>query len=413
MSAIVATKDSAARISVKTHTGYSANLPEHQAKAQFIPAMEVIRSFSANTVGTWSSYSEVLLTPDQLPDVCDKFTLALTLGAATKTGGTVISIVNDGSFLNRLIEVSIGSELISSLYPETTYLNNILHNDTESKFKFLPAAGNAAVATRRTNTAAGQTLFLDLPLPFVQKYGWLSKQHAQALRIKIYHANLSDIVQTDGSAPVMAIASVTMNVSGRNYLNQSSLAAVVNTQRKLGHVDQRFLDPIQQQFSLASGSSSYTIQLTNYVGIFDHLLFVVRAASSVGTPLANAPDAFVAVQSYNLKDSAGNIVLPEIASAYALGPLLAKYVHGDATDIASGLGSVQKYVYPIFFGGRPEESLRKGTQHGFMKMDGLAKIQLTFAASLSAAAVVDVIGFTWANLATDANGGIKKSMVVA
>ena len=412
MAAVVATKDPAARISVKTHTGYSANLPEWQAKTQMVPAMEVIRSFSANTVGTWSSYSEILLTPDQLPDVCDKFTLQLTLGAATKTGGTVISLVNDGSFLNRLIEVSIGSELISSLYPETTYINNVLHYPTEQKFKFLPAAGNASLSTRQTHTAAGQVLFLDLPIPFVTKYGWLSKQHAQALRIKIYHANLSDIVQTDGTAPVMSIASVTMNVSGRNYLNQSSLAAVVNTQRKLGHVDQRFLDPIQQQFSLASGSSSYTIQLTNFVGLYDHLLFVVRASSSIGTPLANAPDAFVAVQSYNLKDSAGNIVLPEIASAYALGPLLAKYVTGDASDIASGLGSVQKYVYPIFFGGRPEESLRKGTQHGFMKLDGLAKIQLTFASSLSAASVVDVIGFTWANLATDANGTVKKSLVV-
>ena len=354
-----------------------------------------------------------MLTPDQLPDVCDKFTLQLTLGAATKTGGTVISLVNDGSFLNRLIEVSIGSELISSLYPETTYINNVLHYPTEQKFKFLPAAGNASLSTRQTHTAAGQVLFLDLPIPFVTKYGWLSKQHAQALRIKIYHANLSDIVQTDGTAPVMSIASVTMNVSGRNYLNQSSLAAVVNTQRKLGHVDQRFLDPIQQQFSLASGSSSYTIQLTNFVGLYDHLLFVVRASSSIGTPLANAPDAFVAVQSYNLKDSAGNIVLPEIASAYALGPLLAKYVTGDASDIASGLGSVQKYVYSIFFGGRPEESLRKGTQHGFMKLDGLAKIQLTFASSLSAASVVDVVGFTWANIATDANGTVKKSLVVA
>ena len=48
-----------------------------------------------------------------------------------------------------------------------------------------------------------------------------------------------------------------------------------------------------------------------------------------------------------------------------------------------------------------------------MKLDGLAKIQLTFAASLSAASVVDVIGFTWANLATDANGTVKKSLVVA
>ena len=102
--------------------------------------------------------------------------------------------------------MSIGSELISSLYPETTYLNNVLHYPTEQKFKFRPAAGNASLSTRQTHTAAGQVLFLDLPIPFVTKYGWLSKQHAQALRIKIYHANLSDIVQTDGTAPVMAIS---------------------------------------------------------------------------------------------------------------------------------------------------------------------------------------------------------------
>ena len=153
------------------------------------------------------------------------------------------------------------------------------------------------------------------------------------------------------------------------------------------------------------------MQLQSLVGLFDHVLFVVRAASSVSTALANDPAAFVAVQSYNLKDSGGNVIGPEITSAYALGPMLAKYVSGDATDIASGLGSVQKNVYSMWFGSRPEETLFKGTGYGYAKFTGLERMQITFASALSAAHVCDIIGYQLANISADAVGSIKKTVV--
>jgi len=119
----------------------------------------------------------------------------------------------------------------------------------------------------------------------------------------------------------------------------------------------------------------------------------------------------VAIQSFNVKDSGGNLIVPELTSAYNLGPYLDKFVKGDATDVASGLGSVQKYVYSVFFGSRPEDAIRKGTQHGYFKMTGLEKLQITFSSAIGSNYQVDVIGFPWANLSADANGIIKKSLV--
>jgi len=183
----------------------------------------------------------------------------------------------------------------------------------------------------------------------------------------------------------------------------------MNNQRKLGHVDQRFVDPQQQQITIPSGSTSYSITLTNFVGLYDSLFFGVRALASTGTPLANAPDAFVAVATYSLQDGAGNVILPAITSPYALSTYVGKFITGNGLD---NNDSVQKYVYPIFFGNRPEETLAKGTQHGLHRLDGTHKLVITFASSLSASYTVDLVGRLWSNLTADASGILRKTLVV-
>ena len=408
---IAATRDSFERTTLKQPNGKSVHLPSNQARTSFIPTTDVVRVFSAISTGNWSGYSELILDPGSLPNVVDKFTLALTLGAGTKTGGTVISLVNDGAFLSRLIEVSIGSELISSIYPESGYIGTLLHKTTEDKFKTMVAAANDTLAHRQAHAAAGQTIYINIPIPFIQKHGWQSSQHSAQLRIKIYHQDLATIVCTDGTAPVLPISSVALHVAGHQYVDQANVSALINMQKKLGSVSERFLDVVQQQFSQTAGSSTYTLQMTNLVGLYSHLYFVVRAAASTGTPLGNAPDAYLPVASYNIKDSAGNLILPEMPSGYALGPYLNKYVVGDATDVASGLGAVQKYVYPVFFGSRPRESELKGEQHGYMKLDGLSKLQVTFPAAIGSNYTVDVVGSVWAEVTADSTGQVKKTIL--
>ena len=408
MASVIATRDGQARTTVKSAAG-PTNLPTHQAQNQFVPTLDVVRLFQANSVGSWGTYSEFVLTPEQMPHIVEKVDLQLTLGAATKTGGTVISFVNDAAFLSRLIEVSIGSELISSMYPEGQYFRHVLHLTNEEKTLVLIAAGNDTLAHRQTKAAAGQTLVLSIPVPWINKYGYFTGQQASQLRIKVYHAALSDVVQTDGTAPVCAINSVQLAVSGRNYLNSASAGALVQTQRKLGRVDERFLDPVQQQFSLISGSASYTLQFTNFVGVFDHLKFVVRAASSVGTPLANSPDTFVAVASYSFSDGGGNVIFPTITSAFALGPYTAHYVSGNGLDNGD---TVQKLIYALYFGNRPEESLNKGTSHGFYRMGGTDRLTINFASAISANYVVDVVAYQASQISADAQGIVKRSKIV-
>lgn len=406
---VIATRDSQARSSVKTSAG-PVNLPVHQATTSFVPTSELVRSFTAQTQGQWGSYSEFVLTPDQMPDVVDQLTVVMSLAAATKTGGTVISFVNDGAFLNRLVEVYVGAELVTSLFPESQYINRVLHKSSEEKSLLLTALGNDTLANRRTHAAAGQTLYVPIRLPWIGKYGFFTKSFGSQLRLRLYHASLNDVAQTDGTTPVCSISNVSLQVSGRSYLNQTNVAALVSQQRKLGKVDERFVDPLQQQITLPSGSTSYTLTLTNFNGLLDSMFFVVRAAASVGTPLSNTPDAFVAVASYTLLDGAGNIILPATAHAYALGPYSEKYISGNGLD---NNDTAQKNIYPIFFGSRPEETLHKGTQHGLHRFDGTHKLVIQFASAISASYVVDVVGRVWSNISADAQGIIRKSLVSA
>jgi len=415
---VVATVDPQARTAVKSANNQVSNLPAYQAAHQHIPMQETYSSFSASTTGTWSSYSQWTLTPSQLPHVVDKLTLALTLGAGSVTGSGAasnVSLVNDAAFLSKLVEVRIGSQLLASLYPENSYVQPVIHMTTEEKALYLPVVGNASLATRRTNTAAGQTLYWDIPVPFITAKGWLTAQHPFNFDIKVFHNDLTSIVQTTGTSPVLPISSVVLNVSGRNYLSQQNAVNAVMNQRRLGPAHQRFLDPVQQQFTLASGSSQYTVQLTNVTGMVSHLLFLVRAQSSVGTPLGNTPDALLQCTSFSFLDSAGNIIIPQTSSAYALANYSAKYFIGDFTDIASGLGpsGTQKNIYSVVFDRTPKDALKLGTQEGFKYLDGLAKLQINFASATSSTYLVDVIAYVWSNITVDAGGNVTKSLVTA
>ena len=88
---------------------------------------------------------------------------------------------------------------------------------------------------------------------------------------------------------------------------------------------------------------------------------------------------------------------------------------GNLTDIAGGLGAsgTPKVVYPLVFTSDVEKSVFEGTSHGYLRLDGLAKLTITFASSLSAAYVVDVIGYVAAQLTADSTGAISKVLVSA
>ena len=413
MASTVATHDPQARTSVKTATS-TVHLPAHQAQAQHIPTIEVVKSYSATTTGTWSSYSEFSLTADQLPHVVDTVTVALALGAGSKTGGTYVSLVGDANWLFKSIEIYSGPNLLSTLYAENGFIQELAHATDEWKLKNLPAYGNATSSARHTAGTAAQTLYLNLPIPWlIKKTGWLSAQAAGALRFRLYHQDLSTVISTDGTSPAMAINSVTMNIAGRNYANQATVGAAITTQRKLGMVSERFWNPVQQQIVLAAGSVSYTVQLTNFVGNYSHLWFVIRAQSSVGTPLANTPQAFVACASYALNDSAGNVLIPTITHAYSQGVLLGRYVTGNFTDIDGGLGpsGTPRIVYPMIFASDPEKALFDGVSNGFLRLDGLAKLTVTFASSLASAYIVDVVGYCASQLNADSTGSVKSVLV--
>ena len=168
-----------------------------------------------------------------------------------------------------------------------------------------------------------------------------------------------------------------------------------------GETDERFADYVGSNLVVEGPGRAYAP--------VDHLKFVVRAASSVGTPLANSPDTFVAVASYSFSDGGGNVIFPTITSAFALGPYTAHYVSGNGLDNGD---TVQKLIYALYFGNRPEESLSKGTSHGFYRMGGTDRLTINFASAIGANHVVDVVAYQASQISADAQGIVKRSKIV-
>ena len=102
-----------------------------------------------------------------------------------------------------------------------------------------------------------------------------------------------------------------------------------------------------------------------------------------------------------------------LPSGYAEGVLLGRYATGDFTDIDGGLGpsGTAKTVYLLIFASDPEKALFDGVSNGFLRLDGLSKVTVTFASSLSAANVVDFVGFVASQLNSDATGAVRSVLV--
>ena len=86
---------------------------------------------------------------------------------------------------------------------------------------------------------------------------------------------------------------------------------------------------------------------------------------------------------------------------------------GDSTDVAGVLGptGTPRPVYPLIFSSDVEKSLFEGTSHGYIRLDGLAKLNITFSGALASNYVVNVVGYVAAQLNSDASGVVSKVLV--
>ena len=410
--ALVPTVDTQDKVQVKTTSG-TYNLPKAQSHAE-IPTREDYRIFNANTLGSWGTYTEFQLTNLGV-DIVDKMTVVVAMGAGSKTGGTYINLVNHGINLFKQIEVRVGSTLIETLYPLKGYVEDVANLATVDKVKLLQAAGDDTLANRKTNTAAGQTLYIPIRIPFFLKHGFNAAQIGnQIFDIKLYHDSITNVVDTDGTSPSIAINSVQLIVEGKSFINPNSVQALKAQHAKLGKFDTHYLSPIQQQTSLSSGATNYTVNLTNIVGAISHLWFTVRLQSNVNTALGNSPDSFITISSFDLKDAAGNYLVQTTPSGYALSTLADKYWSGTLTDYNSSGGldvNPQLPLYFATFNSQPEMSMKVGSAHGFYRFTGLERLDITLTSSASASMVVDVLAYTYANIAFDSNGVAQKTLL--
>ena len=144
-------------------------------------------------------------------------------------------------------------------------------------------------------------------------------------------------------------------------------------------------------------------------GWVSHLFIVVRTAANVGTAYANSPDAFVTLQSLNIKTTGGTVITggSELYSSYNLFYQSTNYWPGDLSDVASGIGS-PKSLYTVAFSQNPMRVIHNGAQLGGYNFTGSEILNLTFPSSLGSNYVVDIIAFKYASLALDGAGNASK-----
>ena len=272
--------------------------------------------------------------------------------------------------------------------------------------------GNDTSANLVTKAGGIQEFFLSIPSFYNTNGGWFLKSQSVPLRIRVYLANLADIVVTDGTSPVCTVNNVSLRVIGRDFENPGVVTAIQQNNIKAGNTHYRYLVPVHQaKNTLVSGTTSYNINLSSLIGQFSHIFVIVRTAAQVSTALGNDFSSYVALSKFSIKNASGAILPSGIETDASFNILYQNCYNftGDGCDINSGLAGTPKNIYSMVFSEKPELAHSQGVASGSVHLTGLGEsLNLTFASALSANHIVDIIGFKYILLNLGANGTLKK-----
>ena len=402
-----------ARTSVKLSNGASLHLPHDQAAASGPRVVDTVKILPAVTSSaSFGNFIDLAINPGDI-DILSAAWLVLNLGQLTTTGtNTGSCFVNDARFFLQHYDVILpDGTTAETYYPDSGYIRSLLFESAEIKARMYPGIGNASITARGTaNGSSGQTVYIPLYGFWSAGRGFLTRSLNGPIRIRCYLEQLSNLVNVaTGSATAAActINSSFLYVKGVDFSqNQQALQSLILHNRKLGATHNMFNTPVQMvKQVLNSGTTTYSISLSSFIGNFSSLAFVVRTSAHVNTAFANAFDTYASVASYALKTSNGTIVNgTTYPDGFVQNILLPQYFKGDATDSSS---ATPKSVYVIPFAGKPQDAVEKGHQSGSFAMSGFEQLQITFASALAAAAVVDVIGWQYKYIQVDSAGGVK------
>ena len=344
---------------------------------------------------------------DTLSDYMGEIVLRWTNSAVTAGSGATFTEYVDYAAIASIgsIELRYGSNHLQTIRPVQlhAYDYSMVKDREEQLSEDELMLGNKTQTERRTAAAAARTFYLRIPT------WWITDTHkylpisclSNELNIQINWASIDKVIRTDASTnPSLSMSSTVLISTLIHVSSQEQSAIQIDSDQDEGlmYCVHDFSD-IHEEILLASGSSSFTVQLQNIRSPVVELLFVVRKDSEVNsTTLRNDPFNYQAISTFKLKGSGLDIVR-DVARTEN------QFI--DFPDYHSGVAgsNINLIVHSL----NPEDRRDQWGSLNYFNINN-ATLTITFAANLAENHVLDVIGVT-KNIMQIKSGDIKKFFV--
>ena len=332
-----------------------------------------------------------------------------SIGGTSGTAVTNYPHFSPAVFWLTKIELVINNITVDTLYPTSNFVaqqfffedeDRCLISNMQGSYNSLPQRNTLATATSNYYIKV-RSFFNECHLPN------LSDGHN--LQVRCYMDTLANIVSqsTLTGTPTATINYANIIVKEMKLPADIAAARLNAMIKKPEH--NLFHNLRYSPFAISSGVSQTTIVLTPFVGNVVGLFFVVRPTASL---TKNDIYQFTAITNYAILDSTSSNCVggQPIPSALALNYLNLFYSRSSYTaetaagaNLAGTVADNKANVYAWSFSSNLPEALQNGLLLGHRKFLGNEQLQITFAASLSAAVQVDVWAYCQSVIEQGAN----------
>ena len=293
-----------------------------------------------------------------------------------------------------------------TIYNTEAFLRtNCLHPD-EDRLSMNNSAGNYASVTQRSSLSSQgttNTFIVSLSSLIDQcRLNLLNNNHN--LELRVYMDSMSNVfTTTSGSNATSTLLSSSL-ICKITRLDQSTSLQRLNDMAMKPY-DNVFHETCLSSNVVASGLSSCTIVLNQFVGNFSHFIFVCRPTASATSGVGFY--TFTQIQSFALLDSGGTTISGTISCALA--SMLNRDWIESSYNCENSLSNIDNganfYIYS--HSSDPNHSLKSGLVLGSKTYSGSEQLQITFKSVLTSTMNVDIYGYREAFLETSLLG-IKK-----
>lgn len=352
-------------------------------------------TFPASSAPAWGSNTSFFIRSSG-GILLHKADLQIQLGAVTGLTGTQTNYpaINPSYFmLQRLMILMNGVPVQDSINPALgQYLLNNINNSDESRAILEATSGSRTNISQRNikSTTAGEFWIIPLRLFFNEtSYPILNDKHE--IEVRVYFDFPYNFVSTGtlSGVPQIQIQSANLLCYVSRLPQEIVNNELANLQKEPKHL--RFHKEHYTQYSIQSGSTGYTVTLTNLIGKFDYLMFTVRAQNAVTGENAYK---FLPISTYHLVSADGASLTGgnPVYSHQALSVMGRKNCRS-SLFAEPLLGTWNSYVYAWSPSTNPVEAQDHGLMLSVHQFKGSENLVLTFPSALANSCYLDVFAY--------------------